>query len=130
MTDEHRLSVNPFDGFGKLDERRDKGRDLGEVEVAVGHGRPTSFACCGSAICQPTAVGIAASRRMRLAAGTMNPGPQGTFEMSGVGELDAGDCAVLFEEAADPGERLYVVVQIDAAVGGAAPAAQWPTRGT
>src|SRR5437764_14989318 len=37
-------------------------------------------------------------------------------------ELDAGDCAVLFEETADASERLYMVIQINPAVGGADPA--------
>lgn len=53
----------------------------------------------------------------------------GTALATGVGELDAGDCAVLFEEAADAGERLYMVVQINAAVGGADPAFGRDCRG-
>ena len=46
-----------------------------------------------------------------------------------MGELDAGDCAVLFEEAADASERLYMVIQIDAAICGADPAFRCNRRG-
>ena len=41
---------------------------------------------------------------------------------TGVSKLDAGDGPVLLEEAADAGERLNMVIEIDAAVGGADPA--------
>ena len=35
--------------------------------------------------------------------------------------VNAGDCAVLFEEAADAGKRLDMFIEIDTAVGGADP---------
>ena len=38
---------------------------------------------------------------------------------TGVSELDAGDGPVLLEEAGDPSERLHMVIEVDAAVGGA-----------
>ena len=48
---------------------------------------------------------------------------------TGVGELDAGDGPVLLQEASDPGERLHMVIEIDAAVGGADPTFRRNRRG-
>ena len=36
---------------------------------------------------------------------------------TGVSQLDAGDCSVLLQEVADAGQRLYVVVQPNSAIG-------------